>query len=157
MTVRVMSSSGRDVIREERRNHCRPAINTSRQPSLIVRSTMEPPNIRKYRGERAHTPAADDLRDAVLLVQVALLVDLVEETALAVPAGDGVEELDALLLRAGVAHLDDDKRVLVGRAGGEQHVGVELARGALDAVAEVLDQRGGRRAVEAAGHNTTMR
>lgn len=93
---------------------------------------------------------AQDLRNAVLLVQVALLVDLVQQTALAVPAGDRLEVLHALLPRADVAHLDDDERVLVGGAGGEQHVRVQLARRAFDAVAEVLDERGRGGAVEAA-------
>ena len=96
------------------------------------------------------TLSPQHLRNTILLVQEALLVHLVQQAALPIPARDRLQVLHALRLRADVAHLDHDERVLVRGPGGEQDVCVELARAALDAVAEVLDQRGRCRAVEAA-------
>lgn len=84
-----------------------------------------------------------------MLAQVALLVDFVQQTALAIPALDRVEVLHASLPRADVAHLDDDERVLVCGPSREEHVCVQLPRRALNAITEVLDQRGRGRPMEA--------
>lgn len=96
------------------------------------------------------TLSAEDLCDAVLLVEEALLVHLVQQAALAVPARDRLGVLDTALARARVAHLDHHERVLIRRPRSEEYVCVEFARSILDAVAEVLDQRWRRRTVEPA-------
>ena len=149
-TVFVMSSSGRDVTSEERRNHWRPAARGRRGRRRVSQHPCHDGGEGREGKEGGRTFASEDLCDAVLLVQETLLIDLVQKTALAVPARDRLEELEALLLRADVAHLDHDERVLVRGPGGEEHVRVELAWGAFDAVAEVLDERGCCCAVEAA-------
>ncbi len=87
-------SSGSDEIREERINHCRPAIGGK----ISQRDVSGKDN----------TFSAENLCDAVLLMKEALLVDLVEEAALAIPGGYGSKVLLTLLFRTNVAHLDDD-------------------------------------------------
>lgn len=57
--------------------------------------------------------SSQNLRYAVLLVEVALLVYLVEQAALAIPTGDCVEVFNTLFFRPDIAHLDDDQRILV--------------------------------------------
>lgn len=136
ITVSLMISSGSEVIRAERMNHCLPA-------------TSQSANVSKRRKYRCTLPT-QDLRDAVLLMQEAFLVHLVQEAALAVPGREREEVFLSLLLRADVAHLHYDERVLPLGPGGEEYVCVQLARGALDTVAEVFDERGGGGAVEAA-------
>lgn len=104
------------------------------------------------------TFSAQDLRNTVLLLQETLLVHLVQQTPLAVPAQDRIQKLLTVLLRAKIAHLNHDQRVLVCRSGRQENISIQLPRHAFDAVAEVLDQRGRRRAVEAAvaGSKITM-
>ena len=75
-------------------------------------------------------------------MQETLLVDFVEQARLTVPRRYRSQIFSALFLGSDIAHLDDDERVLSRGTGCEQDVGVQLARGALDAVAEVFDERG---------------
>jgi hypothetical protein len=91
------------------------------------------------------------------LVQERLLVHLVEQAALAGPRAERLEVLKALFLRADVAHLDYDERVLVCRAGGEKDVCVKLARCALDTITEVPQKRRCSRTVEAASHGEAVK
>jgi hypothetical protein len=56
-------------------------------------------------------------------------------------ARDGRKVFLSLFLGAEVAHLDHDKGVLSWWAGGEDDIGIELARGSFDTVAEMLKQR----------------
>lgn len=141
-TVLLITSSGSDEMSAERMNHCLPAAPPhtpfSHPPAHDIRS-------------RARTLRAQHLRDALLLVYEALLIHLVQQALLAAPRRDRVEVLLAARARPDEADLHDHERVLVRGARREQHVGVQLARRALDAVAEVPDERPGGRAVEATG------
>lgn len=56
----------------------------------------------------------------------------------------------AILLSSKVTKLDDDKRILISRTGGQKNVGVELAWGAFDTVSEMFDERCGGGAMETA-------
>ena len=73
------------------------------------------------------------------MVQEALLVDLVEQALLAVPAGDRVQVFLTFFLRPKVAHLDHDERVLIRRSGSKEYIGIQLTRYTFDTVAEMFD------------------
>lgn len=90
------------------------------------------------------------MRDAILLEQVALLVDFIQQAPFAVPAGYRLQIRLAILLSSKVTKLDDDKRILISRAGGKKNVGVELAWGAFNTVSEMFDERCGGGAMETA-------
>jgi hypothetical protein len=89
------------------------------------------------------------LRDAVLLVEKALFIHLIQEATLALPGRERKEIFLALLLRPNVTHLDNDKGVLAFGAGREEYVRIQLARRAFHTIAEVPDERGSGSAVEA--------
>jgi hypothetical protein len=89
-----------------------------------------------------------NLGDAILLVQKRLLVHLVQQTTLAIPAGDRLQVLHSLLLRPNITHLYHDQGILVRGSSGEEHIRIELPGCLLHTVTEVLDQRRGGRFVE---------
>ena len=74
-------------------------------------------------------------------MQETLFVDLVEQALLAVPGRYRSEVFLAFFFGSDVAHLNYDKGILSCGTGREQDVGVQFARGAFDAVAEVFDER----------------
>jgi hypothetical protein len=131
-----MISSGSEVIRAERMNHCLPAIE-------LVKLKKE------RRCNIARTFSTENLGDAVLLVKETFLVHFIEQAALAVPRGERQKIFLSLFFGPNVAHLDYNERVFALGSGREEDVRVKLAWSAFDAVAEVPDERRGGGAVEA--------
>lgn len=91
----------------------------------------------------------ENLRYAVLLVQELLLVHFIQQAALPVPRGDGMQILLPLALRPEIAQLNDHERVCSLGLSSEKDIRVVFAWSAFDAVAEVLEKEGSSGAVEA--------
>lgn len=104
MTVLWITSSGREVTSADLMNHCRPASWTSAY---------------SYKGRErpTRTFATQHLRHAILLVEEAFLVYLIQQAPFAIPRGDGLEILLALFLRPQVTQLNNDQRILSCRPG----------------------------------------
>ena len=94
------------------------------------------------------TSRPQNLGDAILLVQKRLLVHLVQQTGLAIPARDRLQVLQSFFLWPDITHLYHHQGILVRGSSGEKHVGIELPGCLLHTVTEVLDQGWGSRFVE---------
>jgi hypothetical protein len=95
-------------------------------------------DINKY--ETKPTFSAQNLRNTILLMQEALLVDFIKQAPFPIPGRDGSQVLLTFLFRPDVAHLDNNEGVFAGWARGEENVSVEFAGSAFNAVPEVFDE-----------------
>ena len=131
-TVLLIISSGSEVMRVERMNHCLPAVGGVQG----ITSESWSPNGDNF----IRTFCPQDLGDAILLVQECLLVHLVQQAAFTIPARNRLQVLQPFFLWPNITHLYHDKGVLVCGSSGEEHVRIEFPWCLLHTVTEVPDQ-----------------
>ena len=81
-----------------------------------------------------------NLSDTILLIQERFLVHLVQQTTLAIPAGDCLQILHSLLLWPNIAHLYHNEGILARRSSGEEHICIKFPRRLLYTITEMPDQ-----------------